>query len=136
VDVVVAPGVEGLGSMLAELVRANLARDPARTSLLRAPIARVNVRAEDADAAVGIVFGAGAFRVHPDPIRSPDLEVATDGETLMALTSAPLRFGLPDVGTPEGRAILGKMVRRELRVRGMLAHLPVLVRLNKLLTVT
>ena len=53
----------------------------------------------------------------------------------MALTSVPLRFGLPDATTAEGRAVVLKMLRGELRVKGMVAHPILLGRLNRLLSV-
>lgn len=129
------PGLEGLGAVLAGLVRGNIERDPARARLLRGRLGRVNVRALDAGVAAGILLGGGRFRVRGTPLPEPHLDVACDSETLMSLSSVPLRFGLPDVGTPEGRAVVAKMLRGDLRVRGMLLNLPVLMRLQRLLSV-
>ena len=133
--VVLEPGVQGLGEMLAELVRSNLAREPERAELLRGRVSRVNVRASDADMVAGLMVGAGRFRVLPSSLPSPDLDIATDSATLMELSSVPLRFGLPDVATQAGRAITAKLVRGELRVRGMLLRLPLLSRVNRLISV-
>ena len=132
--VIIEPGTEGLGEMLGGLVRANIERAPQRMELLRPPISRVNVRASDMEASVGILMGAGRFRVQPEVLPAPDLDISAGGETLLALTAVPLRLGMPDVATAEGRTILGKLARGELRVQGMLTRMPLLMRLNRLLS--
>lgn len=133
--IVVDPGVEGLGAMLAELVRSNVERDPRCRALLRAPARSVNVRAPDAGVEVGIILGGGQFRVLPAAHARADLEVVTDSDTLMSLSSTPLRFGLPDLMTTEGRAVTKKMLTGELKVRGIVPNLGTLIRLQKLLSV-
>lgn len=132
--VVIEPGAEGLGEMLGGLVRGNLERAPQRLELLRAPVSRVNVRAADMNASVGILMGAGRFHVHPSVLPNPDLDIRADAQTLLALAAVPLRLGMPDVATVEGRAIVAKLARGDLRVRGMVGRLPLLTRLNRLLS--
>jgi hypothetical protein len=61
--------------------------------------------------------------------------VESDADTLVGLSSVPLKFGLPDIGTKEGREVNGKLLRRRLRVKGLLLHPGKLARLNKLLSV-
>jgi hypothetical protein len=132
--VIIEPGAEGLGEMLAGLVRGNLERAPHRLELLRTLVSRVNLRAADMDASVGILMGAGRFHVHRSVLPNPDLDITADAETLLALTAVPLRLGMPDVATGEGRAIVAKLARGDLRVRGLVARLPLLTRLNRLLS--
>jgi len=47
----------------------------------------------------------------------------------------PLRFGLPDNMTKDGRAVTGALMKGQIKVRGMTRHLGRLARLNKLLSV-
>jgi hypothetical protein len=61
--------------------------------------------------------------------------VRSDAETLLALTTAPLLAGLPDVRSPEGRAVLGRLLGRRLVVRGLVRHPVRLTRLTALLSV-
>jgi hypothetical protein len=61
--------------------------------------------------------------------------VQGDSNTLISLSTVPLRFGLPDATRPEGREVMRKLVRRELRVKGLVRHPAKLARLNKLLAV-
>lgn len=128
------PDLEGLGAMLADLVRGNLERDPGRVRLLRGVTGTINVVVRDADVEVGLEFAAGCLHVFGKPFRRAGLEIVTDAETLMSLSAVPLWFGQPDLRTPEGRAVLGKLLRRDLRVKGLLAHPILLGRLQGLLS--
>lgn len=128
------PTVEGLGSMLADLIRANIERDPPRALLVRDVTGTINVRATDAGVAVELEFAAGRLHVFGKPFRKAGLEITTDSGTLMDLSAVPLKFGRPDIRTRAGRAVLGKMMRRQLRVKGMLAHPVLLGRLQRLLS--
>lgn len=134
-QVVVEDGTEGLGVMLAELIRGNLAADPARARLIDGARGRVNLTVRDAEVRVGIRFDGRTVRVGA-ALPMADLTIATDAETLMELTSVPLRFGMPDSLTPKGRAIAGKMMRGDLRVEGLPRQLPLMIRLQRLFTVT
>ena len=45
------------------------------------------------------------------------------------------KLGLPDLTSKEGREVVKRIVRRELKVKGLLAHPRKLARLNKLMSV-
>lgn len=128
------PDLEGLGAMLADLVRANLAAHPDRVKLLSGVTGTINIVAADADVKVGLEFAAGRFNVFAQPFRRAGLEIVTDAETLMDLTTVPLWLGQPDVRTAAGRAVMLKMVRRDLKIKGGMAHPVLLSRLQKLLS--
>lgn len=133
--VVVEPGAEGLAEMLGDLIRGNLLREPERERLVTEGKGRVNLRVVDAEVDVGLRFTGEQLRIGA---RSPraDLSLACDSETLMQLTNVPLRFGMPDQLTREGRAVTSKMLSGELKVRGLPRHLPLMIRLQRLFTVT
>lgn len=133
--VTLEPGLEGLGVMLGELVRGNLEQDPGRARLLGGRPGRINIRAVDAEAEVGIILGGGRIRLQGSLLSRPNLAITTDAETLMALSSVPLRFGLPDVTTAAGREVVVKLLKGQLKVRGMFTQSGLLGRLNKLLSV-
>jgi hypothetical protein len=133
--VITTPETPALGEMIAELVRSNISADPARAELLDGVAGRINIHATDAESEIGMLFTGASVRIGP-ALPSPDLEVICDSATLMELANVRLRFGRPDPATPEGRAVLAKMLRRELVVRGMLAHPKLLTRLQKLFTVS
>ena len=130
---VVGPEPSGLASMVGELLQQNLARDPARRGLLRPSVAVLD--ASDADVTVFLRIAPEDVRVGDGNVPDAHLSISAPSGRLLGLTTAPLRFGLPDVLIPEGRAIVGDLLGRRLRIRGLLRHPLRLARLTKLLSV-
>ena len=122
----------GLVAIVGDLLAANLARDPGRRRLLRNEASAL--RAIDAGVGVtvrctpsGVVVTSGA-----DP--GAPVVVASSAARLLQLAAAPLRFGLPDPLTPEGRAILADILAGRVRVHGLVRRLPAVRRLTMLLS--
>jgi hypothetical protein len=128
------PEPNGLASMLGGLLEANVAAHPGRERLLSS-VATYGIRAADIEVEVSIRLAPGKITVRNGIVGKPQIMVETDAETLVGLSSVPLRFGLPDVATKEGREVNWKLLRRQLKVRGLLLHPGKLARLNKLLSV-
>jgi hypothetical protein len=128
------PEPNGLASMLGGLLEANVAAHPGRERLLSS-VATYGIRAADIEVEVSIRLAPGKITVRNGIVGKPQIMVETDAETLVGLSSVPLRFGLPDVATKEGREVNRKLLRRQLKVRGLLLHPGKLARLNKLLSV-
>jgi hypothetical protein len=63
-----------------------------------------------------------------------EIVVRADSTGLLGLAAAPLRFGLPDVLTPDGREVVRQLLSREIRVRGLFRHLGTVRRLSILLS--
>ncbi len=124
----------GLAWMLGGLIEANLAQHPEREALLRT--AHVGIIADDAGVAVSLRFAPGTVTV-ANGLGSGrhDLLIRSTSEDLFGLTSVPLRFGLPDALTREGRVVMGRLASGKLKVGGMFAHLGTLSRLQRLLSV-
>ena len=130
---VVGPEPSGLASMVADLIEQNLARDPARRTLL-APIVAV-LDAPDADVTVFLRVRRDDVRVGDGDVPDAHVRIRSDSGRLLDLTTAPLRFGLPDALSTEGRAIVRDLLLRRIRIRGLLRHPLRLARLTKLLSV-
>jgi hypothetical protein len=124
----------GLALMLGGLIEANLAAHPEREVLLAKPAAYAIV-APDAGVEVSIRLSSGVVQVRNGVVGSPDVLVRTDSDNLIGLSSVPLKFGLPDVMTKEGREVNRKLLKGELKVKGLVTHPGKLARLNKLLSV-
>ena len=120
--------------MLGGLVEANVEANPERRRLLSPP-AIVGIVATDASVAMTLHLSPSRVTVSNGLVGMPPLVVRTDSETLTDLSSVPLRFGLPDPTKEEGRAVLKKLQKGELRVKGMLTHPVLLSRVNRLLSV-
>ena len=132
--VVTTPDAPPLAEMIADLVRSNIQKEPERAHLARGVAGRININATDVESVIGMLFTGTSVRIGP-ALPAPDLEVVCDSATLMELANVRLRFGRPDPMTPEGRAILTKMIHKQLVVHGMVAHPKLLTRLQKLFTV-
>jgi hypothetical protein len=124
----------GLAEMLGGLIQANLEQHPERATLLKQAV--IAITAPDAEVSVTIMLQPSKVIVRNGrpPIR-PQLDVTTDSITLIELSSVPLRFGLPDSMTKEGREVTKKLLSGSLKVRGLLTHAGTLARFNKLLSV-
>ena len=129
------PEPNGLATMLGGLIQANLAAHPEREAALGKRPATFGVSAPDVGVAVSIRLSPGRVQVRNGIVGKPDVRVEADSETLVGMSSVPLKFGLPDVMTKEGREVNRKLLKRELRVRGLLLRPAKLARLNKLLSV-
>lgn len=125
----------GLAVMLGGLIEANLAQHPSRESLLRPTV--VGITAPDAGVSVTIRMRPGRVRIWnglPPPGRQ-FLHVRADSTELIGLSAVPLRFGMPDARTNEGRDATRKLLRGDIKVRGMFRNVGALARLNRLLSV-
>jgi hypothetical protein len=130
---IVGPEPSGLASMVAELIEQNLARDPGRRELLRPLVAVLD--APDADVTVFLRVAPADVRVGDGNVPDAHLSIRARSGRLLDLTTTPLRFGLPDLLSHEGRVIVGDLLGRRLRIRGLLRHPLRLARLTRLLSV-
>jgi hypothetical protein len=128
------PEPNGLATMLGGLIEANLTAHPERAALLQKRATFVIV-APDVDVAVSIRLYRGTVTVRNGVIGRPDVMIRADSNDLIGMSSVPLRWGLPDVRTREGREVNRKLMKGQLKVKGMLAHPGKLARLNKLMSV-
>lgn len=133
--VVEGPEPTGLARMIAQLVEANIEADPSAERILESTRGAVQLEATDVGETVGLKFVPGALTVTSGPVAGSDLTVSADSATLLGLPTVPLRFGLPDPLTDQGRALAATALRGGLRVRGLPFGLPMLLRLQRLLSV-
>lgn len=121
------------------LLEANLARVPERALVIRHREA-ASLVATDVGLAVtvqmlpGALHAPGSLLVHDGEDPWAEVVVRAESMGLLELAATPLRFGLPDVLTPDGREVVRQLVRREIRVRGLVRHLGTVRRLSMLLS--
>lgn len=121
--------------MIAGLIEGNLLADPRRQRLLSGSPRTVTISAEDLDASVSLVLGGGAISVSEGIQEEPKLWIRADAATLIELPNAKLLAGLPSIMHASGRKVLTKLVRGDMKVKG-LTHLALLSRVQRLLSVS
>jgi len=121
----------GITELIDGLVRQNLGRDPSRRLRRRDVVA---IEAVDAGVAVSLRSSDGTILVTDG--RDPDARVVVSASStkLLELAAAPLRFGLPDAFSRDGRALTRDLLTRRIRVRGLIRHLGTVRRLTSLLS--
>jgi hypothetical protein len=123
----------GLATMIGGLIEGNLAAHPDRAKLLRPAV--VGIVPTDAGVAITLRLAPRRVTVADGLLGRSQVAVEADSGTLTELSSTPLRLGFPDAMTTEGRAITQKLLRGDLRVRGLARHPGIVSRLNRLLSV-
>ena len=127
----------GLGAMIGGLIQGNLQAHPDRASAVtEGRPATFGISVSDVGVQISIRLSPRGVQVANGIVGRPEVRVETDSETLLGLSSTPLRFGLPDLGRAEGRAVARDVVTRKLKLRGAILHAGKLARLNRLLTVS
>ncbi len=150
-EVELAPGADesAFATMLADLVRQNLASKPHKRKDFDALDGTVALVADDAEVALTLEFrrsrghrrASGHLVVHAGIKGIPDVAVRGSADAIMALSNVPLTrpFALP---LPTDRAaldVLRGMVKAtragELRIYGLLGHLGLLSKLTRVMSV-
>ena len=125
----------GLAMMVGGLIEANLAAHPDRRRLL-SKMATYSISAPDVGVAVSIRLSPQGVNVRNGVVGKPQVRIEAGSDDLLGLSAVPLRFGLPDVKSKEGRTVNRKLLKGELKVKGLILHPAKLGRLNKLLSAT
>ncbi len=129
----------GLALILGDLIRQNLEQHPERKADLRAVRANVGITAQDADSkvAVTLCFDGRELEIREGLHEPLALHVRSDYEGVLALTQIPLTCArLPCFASAPGRAAVAALLRRRLRIAGLVRHAGVVVRLLRLIAVS
>jgi hypothetical protein len=140
-----APGAEdnGLATMLADLVRQNLEAKPHKELDFAALQGSVAIVADDAEVALTLRFDAGHLTIHDGIVGIPDLAIRGSSDTILALSNLPLTTPLalpvPDPRDKEAmktvKSVIDAMRSKQFHVYGMLFHLPLLMRLTRVMSI-
>jgi SCP-2 sterol transfer family len=131
-----APGAEGapMALLLSNMMRENL-EQPEKLKEFNSLKATVQILVKDVGTSVGMVFDGGSLTFHDGGAGTADLSIETDSETLLELANVSIKFGLPYYFDEVGLGILKKLLKRELKIGGMLTHPIALTRLSKVMSI-
>ena len=127
---------EGFPSMLAELLRQNLADHESKRRTFQKMVGRVSLIATDIDVSATLHFMGGSLRVHNGVVGIPDVTIRapSDAFTKMSLIEIG-RFGLPKLSSPVVKELRASMKAHEIDGHGMASNLPLLMRLTRVMSV-
>lgn len=120
--IVVTPGAEdnGLASMVADLVRQNLAAHPERLADLERLDLWLGLRAPDIDVELTLVFEGGRLTVVDGVLPRAEATVTATSEAVLDLSLLRIgRSGLPLLWDAAGRRVARRFASGELRLRGV-----------------
>lgn len=136
-DIKMAPGAEdaGMASMLAEMIKTNLKNKPERLKDFNKLKGTIWITAEDADVDMTMNFDRGSLTVHASKVGKPILSISTDSSTLMDLANINIKFGMPYYFDETGRMVIKKLLKKELKIKGMFTHTMALTHMTKIMSV-
>ncbi|MEW6554514.1 MAG: SCP2 sterol-binding domain-containing protein [Actinomycetota bacterium] len=135
VDVKLAPGAEevAMAGMIAEMIKANLEK-PEKLKDFNRLKSRVHILAEDAETEMTMVFDKGSLTVYGGKEGKPDLSIVTDAASLLDMANLQIKFGMPWYFDETGMGVVKKLLKRELKIKGMFTHLIALTLLSKIMS--
>lgn len=130
-----APGAEevALAGMLSDMIQANLER-PEKLKDFNKLKARVFINAVDADIMLTMDFNRGTLTFYSGKEGMPDLSIETDAATLLDLANINIKYGMPWYFDEKGMEVVKKLLKRELKIKGLLLHPVALTRLTKVIS--
>jgi hypothetical protein len=136
-EITVDPGAEenGLGNMVAELLRANVGTSDYKKKVFFRMKGSVGLDATDAEVQVTLAFDRGRCVVYDGLREKTGVTVSADSDSIIELSNVKLVGGLPFYFDRAGRAVVGKALRGVIRIRGLLRHPITLTRLGIVLSV-
>lgn len=135
ITVEVEDGAGPFAGMLGGLLAANLQADPGKARLVRGSSGAVGLVVTDTEEEVRLHFAGEALWVTSGPAAAAELRLVGTADTILGLSTVPLRFGLPDLLTSTGRGLTGRWVAGGLEIHGLPRHAPLLRTVLTLLNV-
>jgi hypothetical protein len=125
----------GMATMLAELMRTNIATSCYKNACFHMLKATVGLRVPDAEVSATLVFSRGTCVLYDGIDGSTELTIEADSEDLLNLSNINLVAGLPYYLDETGRDILLKSVSGKVKIEGKVFHPVALTLLTIVLSV-
>jgi hypothetical protein len=138
-------GENGLALMLQGLLAESIAASASKRRDFEAMSSTFGIVAPDADVTVTLEFGYGRCTIYDGLRHEPALVITADSAKIPELSLLHIRYGLPWLIDAEGQAFVKSLLRREIRIDGLVRIPPTplrtakaaldLVRLTRILSV-
>jgi len=134
-EITLAPGAEEieLAGMLAQMLEVSLER-PEKEKVFNNLKARVFMYISDMDLGMTMDFDRGKLVVHGEKVGKPDISIVTDSETLLELIYINILFGVPNFFDETGRGLVKKLIKGDLKIKGMFTHVITLIKVTRVIS--
>ncbi len=133
----IAPDAEAvaLAAMVADVVESNLERHPERIKIFNRIRGDIGIEASEAEVSITMDFQGGACVFHDGMSPACKLRIRADTDTLMEVTNLNIKFGIPWLFDETGMSVVRNLLKRNLKVGGLLIHPFMLIQLLIVLSV-
>jgi hypothetical protein len=137
VNIKLAPGAEenAMAGMLGDMIKTNITNNPGKVKDFNKLKGNIWLTATDAGVEMTLEFNKGSLIVHDGKYGKPMIQIATDSMTLMELANISIKFGLPYYFDETGLAVIKKLLKRELVIKGLITRTMPLTHLTKIMSV-
>ncbi len=124
--VILAHGADenGLALMLHGLLSESIALKPSKRTDFDAMVSTIGIVAPDADVSVTLEFGGGACTVWDGLRKTPAVVLTADSGKIPELSQLQIKAGLPWLFDNAGKAFVQSLLRREIRLSGLITLPP------------
>jgi len=136
VEYVDGDDASAFGQMLGGLIQANVTSRPERRRDFDNLKARVGIFVTDIGEGVTLDFEGGHLLVRNGLQPGRDVTIRADADTVMQLSNVRIGFaGMPNYLDRTGRQVVGRMLKGQLRIQGLLGNLTTLNQVTRLFSV-
>jgi hypothetical protein len=114
----------GLAMMLQSLLAENLAASDRKRRDFDHMSSTFGIVAPDAEVTVTLAFSDGRCTIYDGLRREPDLVITADSGKIPELSLLSIRYGLPWLLDDNGKNFVKALLRREIRINGLIAIPP------------
>ena len=132
-----AEGAEALGLpvMLKDLIGQNLDQNPKKLLDFVKLNIRIGLIIYDADIRMTMGFNKGVLTLFPGIQDHVQIMVEAEADIVMDLSNQTIKWGLPYYFDDTGREIFSAIKTGRLKVKGMIAHFPSMMRFSRVMSV-
>jgi hypothetical protein len=128
-------GEVGLAPMLKDLLTQNLEQNPHKLKDFCKMNIAIGLMVSDADIRLTMDFAEGALILYSSIKDTIDMLITAPTDIIMSLSNVKLKWGLPYYFDETGKEILSAMKTGRLKMKGVLFHIPSLIRLSRIMSV-
>ena len=124
-----------MAGMLANLLEENIKGNPRKKAILRAMNTVVAIKIVDIDLAITLDFNYGNLTFYEGIESTPQILIETESAHVLELSNIPMRFGLPNLFSAQGKEMLKLSITRKLKMTAMPWQMLNVLRLTQVMSI-